>query len=648
MKKGIKRISIIIMLIGLFLILTNAKIYAADKSIKSIANVLPSVEYKTHVQKEGWQNYVSNGATSGTNGKSLRLEGIKIKLNSPNLDGGIRYCTQIQGIGWQGWKTNDAMSGTEGQSKRLEAIKIELTGEIANQYDIYYRVHCQQIGWMGWAKNGAPAGTAGYSYRLEGIQIVLTKKYESAPGLTTDCFRQKDPSISYRTHVQKEGWQKYVSNGATSGTSGKSLRLEGINIKVSNLGITGNIEYRTHVQNIGWQNWVKNGAMAGTSGQSLRLEAIQIKLTGDLAEKYDVYYRVHSQEFGWLGWAKNGESAGTEGLSFRLEAIQIKLVKKGASAPGETICPYVRRVVVPESYYKTFPVDNDSVEIASLTNIDKIEGFYVIDIPKTINGKNVVQINHSAFSYKYYLVGAIIPNTVTMIDNYAFCGNGYFKYLKLPDSVNFIKDKAFYQTKIEAIEIPKNVVYVGINAFPETTKLYFARDILTKLPSGAYEYCYAILEGDVYCNYDKAYEVLRLTNEERKAQGLQELKMDKDLLEAAMQRAAEINVHFSHTRPDATSCFTACDKMSGENIECGYGTLSTAKEAVDGWMNSSGHKANILNKNFNSIGIGVAEIEGAYYWVQCFGWEEADVPASKKANGKEHKYIYVAYYQIPE
>ena len=121
-----------------------------------------------------------------------------------------------------------------------------------------------------------------------------------------------------------------------SGTSGRSLRLEGINISVAGNGVSGEIQYRTHVQSIGWQGWVSNGAMSGTSGRSLRLEAIQIKLTGDLANKYDVYYRVHAQSVGWMGWAKNGASAGTAGYSYRLEGIQIKLVAKGASAPGST------------------------------------------------------------------------------------------------------------------------------------------------------------------------------------------------------------------------------------------------------------------------------------------------------------------------
>jgi GH25 family lysozyme M1 (1,4-beta-N-acetylmuramidase) len=74
------------------------------------------------------------------------------------------------------------MSGTQGKSKRLEAISIELTGDIANYYDVYYRVHAQDIGWMAWAKNGENAGTAGGGKRLESIQIVLVAKGAGNPG----------------------------------------------------------------------------------------------------------------------------------------------------------------------------------------------------------------------------------------------------------------------------------------------------------------------------------------------------------------------------------------------------------------------------------------------------------------------------------
>ena len=74
------------------------------------------------------------------------------------------------------------MSGTEGKAYRLEAIEIKLTGEMAEHYDVYYRVHAENFGWLGWAKNGEQAGTAGYAYRLEGIEIVLMEKGQTPEG----------------------------------------------------------------------------------------------------------------------------------------------------------------------------------------------------------------------------------------------------------------------------------------------------------------------------------------------------------------------------------------------------------------------------------------------------------------------------------
>ena len=157
---------------------------------------------------------------------------------------------------------------------------------------------------------------------------------------------RQTPSVNYSTHVQDIGWQGYVKDGSTAGTTGQSKRLEAIRIKLSNnTSYNGTIQYQTHIQDIGWQGWKMNDEMSGTSGQSKRLEAIRIKLTDELAENYDIYYRVHAQEFGWLGWAKNGESAGTAGYSYRLEAIEVKLVEKGGKAPGSTQDAYRQRYV---------------------------------------------------------------------------------------------------------------------------------------------------------------------------------------------------------------------------------------------------------------------------------------------------------------
>ena len=300
------------------------------------------ISYATHVQSYGWQAACGGGEISGTVGSAKRLEAIKISLGNTGYSGSISYCTHVQSYGWQDWKSDGQVSGTSGQAKRLEAIKIKLTGDIAEEYDVYYRVHVQSFGWLDWAKNGEASGSEGYGKRLEAIQIKLDRKGNVAPGDVKDTFRKA--KISYRTHVQSYGWQDYKYDGEMSGTSGRSKRLEAIQIKNLISDAAGDIEYRTQIQTYGWETkWVKNGGMSGTSGRSKRLEAIQIRLTDELEEQYDIYYRVHAQTYGWLGWAKNGESAGTEGLSKRLEGIEIVLVEKCGKAPGSTENAFVKK-----------------------------------------------------------------------------------------------------------------------------------------------------------------------------------------------------------------------------------------------------------------------------------------------------------------
>ena len=296
------------------------------------------VRYQTHVQSFKWQDWKENGAMSGTSGQAKRLEGIRIELvDNKEYEGDIEYGTHVQSEGWQSYVKNGATSGTEGKARRLEAIQIRLTGEMAEKFDIYYRVHAQSFGWMGWAKNDEYAGTAGYGKRLEGIEICLVEKGKKAPESEADTKEAYRHPIKYQTHVQKDGWQGYVQDGAMSGTSGEAKRLEGIKINLVDPGHKGDVQYRTHVQTYGWEkNWKKNGEMSGTSGEAKRLEAIEISLTGEMAEKYDIYYCVHAQKFGWMGWAKNGEPAGSEGYAYRLEGIKIQLVPKGGEAPGKT------------------------------------------------------------------------------------------------------------------------------------------------------------------------------------------------------------------------------------------------------------------------------------------------------------------------
>ena len=123
-----------------------------------------------------------------------------------------------------------------------------------------------------------------------------------------------------------------------------------------------------------------------------------------------------------------------------------------------------------------------------------------------------------------------------------------------------------------------------------------------------------------------ASEVLRLTNIERAKEGAQPLKYNKTLQDAAMIRAKEIYVKFSHERPNGTSYKTILGCVNGENIAMGYGD---AESVVEGWMNSSGHKVTMLDNRYQYLGVGFYESDnGNYYWVQDFSTGNPDASGS--------------------
>ena len=116
-------------------------------------------------------------------------------------------------------------------------------------------------------------------------------------------------------------------------------------------------------------------------------------------------------------------------------------------------------------------------------------------------------------------------------------------------------------------------------------------------------------------------EVLRLTNIERQKAGLSLLKYNTSLDAGAKQRSIEIITHFSHTRPDGSRFFTVFGadftyRNVGENLGSGY---RTPEQVVNAWMNSTSHRANILNEKFEELSVAITKGEdGKYRWVQIF------------------------------
>ncbi len=122
-------------------------------------------------------------------------------------------------------------------------------------------------------------------------------------------------------------------------------------------------------------------------------------------------------------------------------------------------------------------------------------------------------------------------------------------------------------------------------------------------------------------------EVVRLVNVERSKQGLAPLKSNWQLSRVARYKSQDMinNNYFSHTSPTFGDPFKMIKdfginyRTAGENIAYGQ---NSAQEVMNGWMNSQGHRSNILNSKFSQIGVGLAiDQSGRKYWTQMFiGW----------------------------
>ena len=130
------------------------------------------------------------------------------------------------------------------------------------------------------------------------------------------------------------------------------------------------------------------------------------------------------------------------------------------------------------------------------------------------------------------------------------------------------------------------------------------------------DYCY--IKGTF--DYKEANYQKYLINQHRVNNGASTLVMDADLQSAAMQRAAEIALYNSHTRPNGSSWSTITNGAYGENIAIGgFGSSDAAENVTDAWMNSDGHRANILDPSYAIIGVGCFRIGSVSCWVELFG-----------------------------
>ena len=367
---------------------------------------------------------------------------------------------------------------------------------------------------------------------------------------------------------------------------------------------------------------------------------------------------TYDQETKTLTITGKGELSKNPWDNFRSVVETVK-ISSGITSIGDNIfeqCSGLDAVVLPDSVssvgYRAFSGCKNLKSVTAGKGLKTIGNFAFDECSSLIQVDlgNVKELGLSAFSGCRKLKAITIPAGVQYIPGWGFYGctslekitfkgtikeigsNAFMlcnnlKSISLKKGLTKIEGMAFSDTGLQKVQIPETVRFIGAYAFPKDAS-YNVPASLKKMPDGSYLSVGNITES-VYENYTNAYSVLNLVNKERTKKGLKSLVMDKNLLSAAMLRAAETVIYFDHTRPTGMNFSTASSKIAGENIAAGQ---STPNQAMNSWMNSQGHRENILKSSYNSIGIGCVKVDGKYYWVQCFGTD-----IGTKANQSSYK-----------
>ena len=240
-----------------------------------------------------------------------------------------------------------------------------------------------------------------------------------------------------------------------------------------------------------------------------------------------------------------------------------------------------------------------------------------------------------------------IPSTVTELGDGAFGDCYNLKTVTGGEGLRIVGPRCLRYSAISSFPWSKEIAFVSQWAFYNCPNFSIPNDDFPKnlkqnadgdwIDTARYYDDHYLLTGEI--DYDAARKVLTLVNQERAKEGLNALKLDAELTEAAMRRAAECSLYFDHTRPNGESFAGVSTKASAENIAAGR---PTPEGVMSDWMNSSGHRANILGGSWTSIGIGCFKFGSLYYWVQLFGADAAT--GSVPMNAKTASYdTYVMY-----
>ena len=165
------------------------------------------VNYSVYFRNQGWSNPAADNQALSASSESWVTSMKANLINIPSgAQIGVRYKVNLSGTDW---KADGVENGGASAEKPLEAIAMELTGSSAASYDLYYKVY-QNGSWTDWAVNGATAGTEGAGLRVDGIKASITAKDAGAPAETASST--VDPSKPMIALTFDDGPRASVTN----------------------------------------------------------------------------------------------------------------------------------------------------------------------------------------------------------------------------------------------------------------------------------------------------------------------------------------------------------------------------------------------------------------------------------------------------
>ena len=332
-----------------------------------------TVNYRAHRESLGWgSKWSKDGSVAGQQGKSKQIDSLEMNLTGNQYKGGIEYRSKVQKTGLEkNWSSNGMTSGTPG--KKIDSVAIRLTGEVADHYDVYYRVCVQSVGWLGWAKNGAETGVSDLSYKLEAIQVVLVDKGSAAPGNVEEIksidsitqinaktpllpgaglFRMgENAKVSYAVK-SSAGWSEIKSDGEVLEVAGPITGIAvGVNLPKTYIDLCVDMPDFGEPVTDGKVSYDAPFSLriidAGKRIENLTMDIYNPNDTDDTpysANGLRLYFRVKTSKEGWMDWAPEVNEkfedellnyAGTDEVGQTISAIQLIVLPSNQRPPKE-------------------------------------------------------------------------------------------------------------------------------------------------------------------------------------------------------------------------------------------------------------------------------------------------------------------------